>query len=71
MLATRYLALAASRPRAARMASDALGMLPALVLLLRPGRGGRKESLPYGPFLAAGGVVGLFFGEALLDAWLG
>lgn len=48
-----------------------LGMLPALVLLLRPGGAGRKESLPYGPFLAVGGVVCLFFGEALLDAWLG
>ena len=48
-----------------------LGMIPALVALLRPGGKGRKETLPYGPFLAAGGVVGLFFGEALLDAWLG
>jgi leader peptidase (prepilin peptidase)/N-methyltransferase len=48
-----------------------LGMVPALVALLRPGGKGRKETLPYGPFLAAGGVVGLFFGSALLDAWLG
>jgi len=47
-----------------------LGMVPALVALLRPGGRGRKETLPYGPFLAAGGVVGLFFGSALLDAWL-
>lgn len=48
-----------------------LGVVPALAALLRPGGKGRKETLPYGPFLAAGGVVGLFFGEALLDAWLG
>jgi leader peptidase (prepilin peptidase)/N-methyltransferase len=48
-----------------------LGMLPALVALARRGRQARKETLPYGPFLAAGGVVGLFFGQALLDAWLG
>ncbi|HEX5584142.1 A24 family peptidase [Gaiella sp.] len=48
-----------------------LGMLPALVALVRHGGRGRKETLPYGPFLAAGGVIGLFFGQALLDAWLG
>ncbi len=48
-----------------------LGMLPALVVLARHGRAGRKESLPYGPFLSAGGLVGLFFGGALIDAWLG
>jgi leader peptidase (prepilin peptidase)/N-methyltransferase len=55
----------------ALFAGSLLGMLPALVALLRPGGKGRKETLPYGPFLAAGGLVGLFFGEALLDAWLG
>jgi leader peptidase (prepilin peptidase)/N-methyltransferase len=48
-----------------------LGMVPALAVLVWRGRAGRKVALPYGPFLAAGGVVGLFFGEALLDAWLG
>jgi leader peptidase (prepilin peptidase)/N-methyltransferase len=55
----------------ALFAGSLLGMVPALVALLRPGGKGRKETLPYGPFLAAGGVVGLFFGGALLDAWLG
>lgn len=55
----------------ALFAGSLLGMVPALVALLRPGGRGRKETLPYGPFLAAGGVIGLFFGEALLDAWLG
>ena len=48
-----------------------LGALPALVVLARRGRSGRKVTLPYVPALAAGAVVGLFFGEALLDAWLG
>ena len=48
-----------------------LGLVPALVALLKRGGKGRKETIPYGPFLAAGGVVGLFFGEAVLDAWLG
>jgi leader peptidase (prepilin peptidase)/N-methyltransferase len=55
----------------ALFAGSLLGMVPALVALMRPGGKGRKETLPYGPFLAAGGVIGLFFGEALLDAWLG
>jgi leader peptidase (prepilin peptidase)/N-methyltransferase len=55
----------------ALFAGSLLGMVPALVALLRRGGQGRKETLPYGPFLAAGGVVGLFFGQALLDAWLG
>lgn len=48
-----------------------LGALPALVVLARHGRSGRGVTLPYVPALAAGAVVGLFFGEALLDAWLG
>ena len=48
-----------------------LGALPALVVLARRGRSGRKVTLPDVPALAAGAVVGLFFGEALLDAWLG
>jgi len=55
----------------ALFAGSLLGVVPALVALLRPGGRGRKETLPYGPFLAAGGIVGLFFGGALLDAWLG
>jgi leader peptidase (prepilin peptidase)/N-methyltransferase len=55
----------------ALFAGSLLGMLPALVALVRHGGRGRKETLPYGPFLAAGGVIGLFFGRALLDAWLG
>jgi prepilin signal peptidase PulO-like enzyme (type II secretory pathway) len=27
--------------------------------------------IPFGPFLAAGAVVTLFFGDALIDRWLG
>jgi leader peptidase (prepilin peptidase)/N-methyltransferase len=48
-----------------------LGMLPALAVLLRRGAAGRRTTLPYVPALAAGAVVGLFFGDAILDAWLG
>jgi leader peptidase (prepilin peptidase)/N-methyltransferase len=48
-----------------------LGAVPALVLLARRGSEARTTTLPYVPALAAGAVVGLFFGDALLDAWLG
>jgi prepilin signal peptidase PulO-like enzyme (type II secretory pathway) len=41
------------------------------VVLAGRGAEGRRSMLPYGPALAAGGVVALFFGEAVLDAWLG
>jgi leader peptidase (prepilin peptidase)/N-methyltransferase len=48
-----------------------LGAVLAVAILgLRPGAG-RKSTLPYGPALAAGGIVALFFGEPLIDAWLG
>ena len=52
-----------------------LGMLaalvPSVVLFARHGMAARKMMIPFGPFLALGGVVGLFFGDALLDAYLG
>ena len=34
--------------------------------LLATGRKGRKDPVPFGPFLALGGVVSLFWGDALL-----
>jgi leader peptidase (prepilin peptidase)/N-methyltransferase len=45
------------------------GALAIGVLLLR--RKGRKDALPFGPFLALGGLVSLFQGEALLTWYLG
>jgi leader peptidase (prepilin peptidase)/N-methyltransferase len=52
-----------------------LGMLSALVpsaiLLARHGSAARKMGIPFGPFLALGSVVALFFGEQLVDAYLG
>jgi leader peptidase (prepilin peptidase) / N-methyltransferase len=39
-----------------------------LVLLLR-GPGARKTAIPFGPFLALGGLVALFFGDGLLAAY--
>jgi leader peptidase (prepilin peptidase)/N-methyltransferase len=34
-------------------------------------RGGGKTAIPFGPFLAAGAVVALFYGAPLIDAYLG
>jgi prepilin signal peptidase PulO-like enzyme (type II secretory pathway) len=48
-----------------------LGALWAGAVLLRQGASGRKATLPYVPALAVGAVVGLFFGDAVIDAWLG
>ena len=33
-------------------------------------RHGRKAGLPFGPFLAFGGLVGLFAGDAIVDWYL-
>jgi leader peptidase (prepilin peptidase)/N-methyltransferase len=45
-------------------------LLPSLVLFARHGSAARKMALPFAPFLALGGIVALFFGEPLLDAYL-
>jgi leader peptidase (prepilin peptidase) / N-methyltransferase len=44
-----------------------VSFVPALVLLVRHGREARKKAIPLGPFLALGGVVALFWGDAILD----
>ncbi len=41
---------------------------PLAATLLATGRKGRKDPVPFGPFLALGGVVSLFWGDALI-AW--
>jgi leader peptidase (prepilin peptidase) / N-methyltransferase len=51
-----------------------VGMLAALVpvvfLFAVHGMGARKMAIPFGPFLALGGVVALFAGDRLLDLYL-
>jgi leader peptidase (prepilin peptidase)/N-methyltransferase len=46
-------------------------LVPAVVLYARHGSAARKMRIPFGPFLAFGGVVALFVGPALLDAYVG
>jgi leader peptidase (prepilin peptidase) / N-methyltransferase len=46
-------------------------LVPSVVLLARHGSAARKMRIPFGPFLALGGVVALFAGHILLNAYLG
>ena len=45
--------------------------VPAAVMLVRHGKDARKKAIPLGPFLALGGVVALFWGDAILDWYRG
>ena len=47
-----------------------LALVPSLVLFARHGAGARKLAIPFAPFLAAGAVIALFAGQAILDAYL-
>jgi leader peptidase (prepilin peptidase)/N-methyltransferase len=44
-----------------------VAFVPAAVLFVRHGKEARKSAIPLGPFLALGGVVALFWGDAILD----
>jgi leader peptidase (prepilin peptidase)/N-methyltransferase len=45
-------------------------LVPSAVLLVRHGGAARKMKIPFGPFLALGGIVALFFGTQIVDAYL-
>jgi leader peptidase (prepilin peptidase) / N-methyltransferase len=40
-------------------------------VLLATGRRGRKDPIPFGPFLAAGGAMALYWGERAFGWWMG
>ncbi|HWO16308.1 MAG TPA: prepilin peptidase [Solirubrobacterales bacterium] len=46
------------------------GSLVGLAMIARHGAAARKKAIPFGPFLALGGVVGLLAGEELVDWYL-
>jgi leader peptidase (prepilin peptidase) / N-methyltransferase len=48
-----------------------LALVPSVVLLARHGSAARKMGIPFGPFLALGSVLALFWGLRLLDGYLG
>jgi leader peptidase (prepilin peptidase)/N-methyltransferase len=54
----------------AMMIAMIAALVPAIVLLIRHGSAARKMGIPFGPFLAFGGIVGLFAGDWILDAYL-
>jgi leader peptidase (prepilin peptidase) / N-methyltransferase len=54
----------------ALMLGMVIALLPSIVLLARHGAAARKMGIPFGPFLALGAVVALFWGDRLLDAYL-
>jgi leader peptidase (prepilin peptidase) / N-methyltransferase len=46
------------------------GSVVGLALIARHGAKARKTAIPFGPFLALGGVVGMLAGDQLLDLYL-
>lgn len=46
------------------------GALLGLAMIVREGVDARKRAIPFGPFLALGGVVGLLCGDQLVDWYL-
>jgi prepilin signal peptidase PulO-like enzyme (type II secretory pathway) len=54
----------------ALMAGMLFALLPSVVLLARHGGRARKMGIPFGPFLALGSVLALFWGEAVVDWYL-
>ena len=54
----------------AMMVGMIAALVPSIVLFARYGSKARKMGIPFAPFLALGGIVALFFGDDLLDAYL-
>ncbi|HET7417733.1 MAG TPA: prepilin peptidase [Solirubrobacterales bacterium] len=47
-----------------------VGSIVGLAMIAREGAAARKRAIPFGPFLALGGVVGLLAGDQLVDWYL-
>lgn len=48
-----------------------VGSLVGVAMIARHGSQARKMAVPFGPFLALGGVVGMLVGDQLIDLYLG
>ena len=48
----------------------AAGAIVGLVMIARQGGEARRQAIPFGPFLALGGMIGLWFGEEIVDWYL-
>jgi leader peptidase (prepilin peptidase) / N-methyltransferase len=45
------------------------GSIVGVIIIAREGAAGRKKAVPFGVFLAFGGIVGVLFGPDLIDAY--
>jgi leader peptidase (prepilin peptidase)/N-methyltransferase len=54
----------------ALLVAFAAGAIVGLAMIARMGADARKRAIPFGPFLAFGGVVALWFGDAMVDWYL-
>lgn len=54
----------------ALLAAFLAGSVVGLVIIAREGRDARKKGVPFGPFLAFGGLIGLYWGPELVDAYV-
>jgi leader peptidase (prepilin peptidase) / N-methyltransferase len=48
----------------------AAGSVAGIAMIVRHGAAARKQAVPFGPFLALGGVVGLLAGDQIVDWYL-
>ena len=55
----------------AMLAGMLAALVPSVVLLVRHGSAARKMGIPFGPFLALGGILALFAGHPILHTYLG
>jgi leader peptidase (prepilin peptidase) / N-methyltransferase len=55
----------------ALMAGMLTALIPSFVLFARHGAKARKMGIPFGPFLAIGSIVALFWGHDILNAYFG
>ena len=54
------------------MSALVLGSLVGALIIARLGaEKGRKTAIPFGPYLAIGGLIGLFAGDAIVDWYVG
>jgi leader peptidase (prepilin peptidase)/N-methyltransferase len=54
----------------AMLAGFLAGSVVGLLIIAREGREARKKGVPFGPFLAVGGLIGVFAGPELVDAYV-
>ena len=48
----------------------AVGAAVGVAMIARQGAQARKQAIPFGPFLALGGVIGLWLGDEIVDLYL-